>query len=121
MKALVVDDSSVMRRIHIKALAQAGIHEVDQAVDGKQALQKVEQNQYDLILMDWNLPNLSGVEAVKTIRSQGLDIPIIMISSNMKKTRIIEALEAGATYYFIKPYKQDEFLDKLRKIMENQS
>ncbi|MHC4662722.1 MAG: response regulator [Planctomycetota bacterium] len=118
MKVLVVDDSAVMRRILIRTLSGIGIIHIDQASDGKQAVNAVMEGSYDLVLMDWNLPNMPGIEAVKSIRSKGLSVPIVMVTSNMQKNHVVEALKAGVTYYFIKPFKGDEFVEKIQEILK---
>ncbi|HRK35070.1 MAG TPA: response regulator, partial [Candidatus Hydrogenedentes bacterium] len=105
MRALVVDDSGVMRKILIGALGRANITEVDQAADGKEAVEAVLMNDYDLVLMDWNMPNMLGIDAVRAIRASGKTMPIIMVTTEAEKGRVIEALKAGANNYVIKPFE----------------
>ena len=82
MKALVVDDSAVMRKVLIGALTRAGITEVDQAADGGEAVKATGSQEYGLVLMDWNMPNKLGIDAVKEIRSSGQQMPICIEIGN---------------------------------------
>lgn len=104
MKALVVDDSGLMRRILLAALAKAEIDDVVQAADGTEAVAAVVEQDFDLVLMDWNLPNLKGIDAIREIRRMGCDMPIIMVTSEAEKVRVIEAIKAGADNYVVKPF-----------------
>ena len=89
MRALVVDDSAVMRKVLIGVLARLGIRDVDQASDGTQAVLAVSKNEYGLVLMDWNMPHMVGVDAVKAIRAAGQKMPIIMVTTEPDKERAI--------------------------------
>jgi two-component system chemotaxis response regulator CheY len=115
MKALVVDDSAVMRKILIGALGRAQITDVDQASDGREAVEAVAKTDYALVLMDWNMPNLLGIDAVREIRAQGKSVPIIMVTTEAEKSRVIEALKAGANNYIIKPFEPDAIVDKIQQ------
>lgn len=117
MKALVVDDSAVMRKILIGALSQAGITEVGEAADGQQAVAAAAAGGIDLILMDCNLPNMLGIDAVKAIRSAGQAMPIIMVTTEAERLRVIEALRAGANDYIVKPFKPETVAAKIQETM----
>ncbi len=114
MKGLVVDDSAVMRKVLIGALSRANITDVDQAADGAEAVEAVERESYDLILMDWNMPNLLGIDAVRAIRANGKTMPIIMVTTEAEKSRVIEALKAGAQNYIIKPFAPAAIVAKIQ-------
>lgn len=114
MKVLVVDDSTVMRKVLIGALSRANITEVDQASDGAEAVQAVQQNDYTLVLMDWNMPNMLGIDAVRAIRAQGKTTPIIMVTTEAEKSRVIDALKAGANNYVIKPFEPATIVAKIQ-------
>lgn len=118
MKALVVDDSAVMRKVVIGALSRAEIINVDQAADGKEAVEAVKENDYGLILMDWNMPNMLGIDAVKEIRALGNTTPIIMVTTEAEKSRVVEALKAGANNYIIKPFEPTTIVDKIKAVLE---
>jgi two-component system, chemotaxis family, chemotaxis protein CheY len=117
MKALVVDDSAVMRKVLIGALGRAEITEVGQAADGQEAVDAVEKDDYGLVLMDWNMPNMLGIDAVKAIRANGKTMPIIMVTTEAEKSRVIEALKAGANNYIIKPFEPATIVSKIQEVM----
>ena len=117
MKALVVDDSAVMRKILIGALGQAGIAEVGEAADGAQAVAAVKEGGIGIILMDWNMPNMLGIDAVKAIRAAGATVPIIMVTTEAEKLRVIEALKAGANNYIVKPFKPETVAAKVQETL----
>lgn len=117
MKALVVDDSAVMRKVLIGALGRANIDQVDQAADGREAVEAAKANDYGLILMDWNMPNMLGIDAVKAIREMGKTMPIIMVTTEAEKSRVIEALKAGANNYVIKPFEPATIVSKIQEVL----
>lgn len=117
MKALVVDDSAVMRKVLIGALGRAQINEVDQAADGQEAVDACEAGEYDLVLMDWNMPNMLGIDAVRAIRANGKTMPIIMVTTEAEKSRVIEALKSGANNYIIKPFEPTTIVAKIQEVL----
>lgn len=117
MRALVVDDSAVMRKVLIGALSRASITEVDQAADGVEAVDATQEKDYDLVLMDWNMPNMLGIDAVRAIRASGKKMPIIMVTTEAEKVRVIDALKAGATNYIIKPFEPTTIVSKIQEVM----
>lgn len=117
MKALVVDDSAVMRKVLIGALARANITDVGQAADGKEAVDAVMNEEFGLVLMDWNMPNMLGIDAVREIRAKGKTVPIIMVTTEAEKTRVIEALKAGANNYIIKPFEPATIVAKIQDVL----
>jgi two-component system chemotaxis response regulator CheY len=118
MKALVVDDSEVMRKVLVGALARADITDVEQASDGKEAVEKVAAGNYDLVLMDWYMPNMLGIDAVRKIRGSGNKVPIIMVTTEAEKSRVIEALKAGANNYIIKPFEPSAIVAKIKDMLD---
>ncbi len=117
MRALVVDDSAVMRKVLIGALGRANITDVDQAADGVEAVSATESQDYDLILMDWNMPNMLGIDAVRKIRENGKTMPIIMVTTEAEKSRVIDALKAGAQNYVIKPFEPATIVTKIQDVL----
>jgi len=117
MKALVVDDSAVMRKVLIGALSRANITDIDQAADGVEAVSAVEKTDYDLVLMDWNMPNMLGIDAVRGIRARGKKMPIIMVTTEAEKSRVIDALKAGASNYVIKPFEPTTIVSKIQEVL----
>ena len=121
MKVLVVDDSSAMRKILVSCLSMMGIAEADQAVDGEEAVTACETEEYGLVLMDWNMPKMLGIDALKQIRASGKKVPIIMVTTETEKNRVIEALKAGANNYIIKPFKPDQIKSKIEDTLAKAS
>lgn len=118
MKALVVDDSAVMRKVLIKALNRVEITDVVQAKDGQEAVDACANDQFDLILMDWNMPFMLGIDALREIRAKGIATPVIMVTTEAEKARVVEALQAGANNYVIKPFQEDVMDEKIKSVLE---
>ena len=114
-KVLVVDDSGVMRKIVIRSLAAVGITDVVEAADGAKGFEAFQAESFDMVLTDWNMPNRSGLELLQDIRGAGSDVPVIMITTEAEKTRVLEAIQAGASDYLAKPFEQDTLREKLEK------
>jgi two-component system, chemotaxis family, chemotaxis protein CheY len=114
MKALVVDDSMTIRRIVIKALGMVGITDTVQAADGVEALSAVNEQDFDVILLDWNMPKLTGIDTLRSIRKAGKTTPVIMVTTEAEKSRVIEAIKAGANDYLIKPFAPDQLAAKVK-------
>jgi two-component system chemotaxis response regulator CheY len=116
-KILVVDDSAVMRKIIKKNIKESGllVDEFADAGDGKQALDVVSHDNIDLILCDWNMPNMSGLEFVKTLRSLNLPkkIPVVVITTEGSDSKKSEAKESGADGYLTKPFTPEQLRNAL--------
>ncbi len=120
--SLVVDDSPVMRRILAGVLKkQCGFGEVVEAGDGVEAVESVKRHDFDLILLDWNMPNMLGIDALKQIRWLGSKTPVIMVTSEVERSSILAALEAGANDYLIKPFTADTVEKRVKKILYRHS
>ena len=117
MKALVVDDSSVMRKVLIKGLAQMGITEVYEAGDGQEAVDAVASEHYDLVLMDWNMPRMLGIDALRAMRAGGAKVPVVMVTTEAEKSRVLEAIKSGANNYLIKPFNQEMLAAKIKDVL----
>ena len=120
-KVLIVDDSSVMRKIiqkNIKA-AKLVVDEFVEAADGKDALEKIKGGIPDLILCDWNMPNMTGIEFIKTLHSTGeySNIPIVMITTEGSDSMRKEAADAGAKGYVTKPFTPEQLSVELGKFL----
>ncbi len=121
MKILLIDDSATMRKIQRNVLTQMGYTDVVEAEDGEHAIHQMKAQQFaiDLILCDWNMPKMNGIEFVRKIRSvENLQkIPIIMVTTEAERERIIEALKAGAKGYVVKPFTPDVLKAKIEEII----
>jgi len=116
MRILIVDDSSTMRRIIGNVVQQLGVakEDFDEAEDGVVAWKLFkEKNNYDVVLTDWNMPNMNGLELVKTIRKENKTIPIVMITTEGGKGEVITALKAGVNNYIVKPFSAEVLKEKL--------
>jgi len=117
---LVVDDSRIMRNIVKNTFSELNIPcQYLEAPDGKQALQLLETNTVNLIFLDWNMPEMDGLEFLKRVRSMPnyKDLPIIMVTSEAAKYHVVEALQQGATDYIVKPVNERVFREKLSDIV----
>ena len=117
MKALVVDDSLTIRRIVIKALSLVGISDATEAGDGAEAVKAAGESEFDLILLDWNMPKMSGIDALRTLRQAGKKTPVIMVTTEAEKSRVIEAIKTGANDYLIKPFSPDQLAAKVKAVL----
>ena len=118
MKILVVDDFATMRRILKNVLKEIGFSNTSEAENGRHALRELKKNKYDLILCDWNMPEMSGLELLKQIRADDelKDLPFVMVTAEAQKDNIIEAVQAGVTNYVVKPFTAKTINDKLTKV-----
>ena len=112
---LVADDSGTMRKIIIRSLNSVGISSVVEAADGSQAVALFSPGKFDLVLTDWNMPGKSGLEVIKEIRAQDGRVPIIMITTEAEKSRVIQAIQAGVSDYLVKPFTAETLREKLEK------
>ena len=117
---LVVDDSRIMRNIVKNYFSEQKIPcQYLEAADGSEALEILAKQPIDMILLDWNMPKLSGIDFLKKVRAipKHAKMPIIMVTSESAKYNVIEALKMGATDYIIKPINGKLFADKISKII----
>lgn len=119
MSILVVDDFNTMRRIVRSLLKQLGFNNVDEAVDGDDALSKIAIKEYALVLSDWNMEPKSGIELLREVRQseQHKDIPFILITAESKVENIVEAKKAGVNQYIVKPFNAKTLKEKLSTVI----
>ncbi|CAG9415579.1 chemotaxis response regulator CheY [Providencia alcalifaciens] len=117
---LVVDDFSTMRRIVRNLLKELGFNKIEEAEDGVDALDKIRAGNIDFVVADWNMPNMDGLELLKTIRGDDAlkHIPVLMVTAEAKKENIIAAAQAGASGYVVKPFTAAILEEKLNKVFE---
>ena len=119
LKILIVDDSPTMRRILINTVQKAGYTEVKDAEDGKDALAKLMAGEYDLLMTDWNMPNMNGLELIEAVREDNKmkDLPILMVTTRNIKDDIVNAIKAGANGYIVKPFDTRTLNNKIDEII----
>ena len=118
MNSLIVDDSSTMRKLILDALHHVGIGHADEASDGAEAVERCRGRRYDLILMDWNMPTMSGVDALMAIRKLGSKAAIVMVTTESEKDRVVEAIQDGADSYVIKPFQIPVFVERIEAVLK---
>ncbi|CAA9312382.1 MAG: Chemotaxis regulator - transmits chemoreceptor signals to flagellar motor components CheY [uncultured Lysobacter sp.] len=120
IKILIVDDFSTMRRIVKNLLNDLGFFNTAEADDGTTAIEELRKAKYDLIITDWNMPGMAGIDLLKHVRADaGLcKTPVLMVTAEAKREQIIEAAQAGVNGYVIKPFTAGTLSEKLGKIFE---
>ena len=120
MKILLVDDSRTMRNIQKKTLETMGGVEFSEAADGLEALTVIagHPEPFNLILIDWNMPNMDGITLVKKIRERDKSTPLIMATTEAEKQRVLDAIRAGVNNYVVKPFTPVALLEKVKMTLE---
>jgi two-component system chemotaxis response regulator CheY len=118
MKILLVDDSNTMRRIEKNTLEKMGYTDIHEASDGVEAIAKLGAGGFELVMMDWNMPNMTGIDALKAIKADPAlkAVPVIMVTSESEKARILEAIQAGAANYVVKPFQPEILQEKISAV-----
>ena len=114
---LIVDDAIFMRMMLKDILVKAGYNVVGEAEDGAKALEKYRELHPDLVFMDITMPNVTGLQAVRNIRAEFPDASVIMCSAMGQQTMVIEAIQAGAKDFIVKPFQTDRVLGAVRRIL----
>lgn len=119
IKVLVVDDFATMRRIVKGILKQLGFGNIIEAEDGAAALSELKREKFGLIVSDWNMPNMTGLDLLKAVRGDGelKGIPFIMVTAEGQKENVIAAVKAGVSNYVVKPFTPETFGEKLQKVL----
>lgn len=119
MKILVVDDFATMRRIIRNILKQIGFENIEEAEDGEQAYAKLKSGSFKFVVTDWNMPNLDGLGLLKKVRSDPelKNLPVLMVTAESEKEKVIEAIKAGVSNYIVKPFTAEVLKEKMDKIL----
>jgi two-component system chemotaxis response regulator CheY len=120
MKILVVDDMSTMRRIVKNIMKQLGYANVDEAENGKDALDKLKAESFGFVISDWNMPVMTGIELLRAIRSDDKlkALPVLMVTAEAQKENLVEAIQAGVSNYIVKPFTAEVLQEKMNKIFK---
>jgi two-component system chemotaxis response regulator CheY len=119
MNVLIVDDYKTMLRIIKGLLQQLGFNNVDEATDGGMALTKLKEKKYGLVISDWNMEPMTGLELLKHVRSDaGLkDLPFIMVTAESKTDNVVAAKQAGVSNYIVKPFNAETLKSKIAAVL----
>ncbi len=117
MKILLIDDSKTMRKIQKGILIKMGYTDLEEACDGLDGLSKVGSFEPDLLLVDWNMPNMDGLTFVKEYRAKGHKKPVLMVTTEAEKARVIEAIKAGVNNYVVKPFTPDLLQQRIEETL----
>ncbi|HUW52696.1 MAG TPA: chemotaxis response regulator CheY [Rhodanobacter sp.] len=122
MKILVVDDFSTMRRIVRNLLVELGFSNplIQEADDGQNAIEMLRKTPVDLVVTDWNMPNMTGIELLRAIRAEPAlkGLPVLMVTAENNRDQIIAAAQAGVNGYIVKPFTAITLQEKINKIFE---
>lgn len=119
MNVLIVDDYKTMLRIIRNLLHEVGFRNIDEASDGASALENLKSKQYDLVLSDWNMEPMTGLELLKRVRSDAslAQIPFIMVTAEAKTENVVAAKKAGVNNYIVKPFNAATLRSKLTSVI----
>lgn len=117
MRIMLIDDSRTMRNIQKAVLTQLGYTEVCEACDGQDALSKVGAFKPELILVDWNMPNMDGLTFIKAYRQTNKTTPMIMVTTEAERSRVIDAIKAGVNNYVVKPFTPDLLSQRINETL----
>jgi len=118
MKIMLVDDSRTIRNIQKKILIEIGYTDIQEAGDGVEALNLYKESKPDLMLVDWNMPNMNGLTLIQTIRQMDKAIPLIMCTTEAEKSRVLEAVKAGVNNYVVKPFTAETLSEKINQTLD---
>ena len=119
MKILVVDDYATMRRIIRNLLSQLGYTDIEEAADGAAALQVLRQQRFELVISDWNMEPMTGLQLLKEVRADARlkDLPFIMVTAESKTENVIAAKQAGVSNYIVKPFNAETLKQKIASVL----
>jgi len=120
LNILVVDDFATMRRIVRKALKQLGYNHIFEADDGTSALEVLKKEKIQFIISDWNMPQMPGIELLKTVRSteEWKSLPFLMVTAEGQREYVLEAVKQKVSNYIVKPFTPEVLREKINKILE---
>ncbi|MFZ2587066.1 MAG: chemotaxis response regulator CheY [Alphaproteobacteria bacterium] len=119
MRILVVDDFQTMRRIIINLMKQLGFNNCSEADDGSTGWDKIQGEKFDLIISDWNMPKMTGMDFLRKVRADERykTTPFIMVTAEGKRENVIAAVQAGVSNYIVKPFNAATLKEKLVKVI----
>ena len=123
LRILVVDDFATMRRIIRNLLQDLGFSNIAEADDGNTAWPMLQNGSYDLLITDWNMPGMPGLDLLKAVRADArlAKLPVLMLTAEAKREQIVEAAQAGVNGYVVKPFTAQTLKEKIDKILASQA
>jgi len=120
IKVLIVDDFATMRKVVRNLLKQVGYEDIVEAEDGVMALKALKAQKIDVIVSDWNMPNMTGLELLKAVRADAelAKTPFLMVTAEALQDNVVAAVKAGVNNYIVKPFTAEVLNEKIKKIME---
>jgi two-component system chemotaxis response regulator CheY len=121
IKVLIVDDFATMRKVIRNLLKQVGYEDIVEAEDGVMALKALKAQKIDVIVSDWNMPNMTGLELLKAVRADSdlAKTPFLMVTAEALQDNVVAAVKAGVNNYIVKPFTAEVLNEKIKKIMES--
>jgi two-component system, chemotaxis family, chemotaxis protein CheY len=121
VKILVVDDFATMRKVVRNLLKQGGYDDIVEAEDGVMALKALKSQKIDLVVSDWNMPNMSGLELLKAVRADAelAKTPFLMVTAEALQDNVVAAVKAGVNNYIVKPFTAEVLNEKIKKLVES--
>ena len=123
LKILIVDDLQSMRSTVRSILKQIGFTHISEAGDGLQALSQLKKSKHDLLITDWNMPNMDGISLIRMIRGDAdlKDLLVLMVTAEADKEHVVQAIKVGISDYIVKPFTADTLQAKIEKIFSHKS
>jgi two-component system chemotaxis response regulator CheY len=120
LKILVVDDFATMRKVIRNLLKQVGYEDIVEAEDGVAAMRILKSQKVDMVISDWNMPNMTGLELLKAVRADAdlTKIPFLMVTAEALQDNVVEAVKSGVSNYIVKPFTAEVLNEKIAKILE---
>ena len=121
MRILVVDDSSTMRRIIINTLNKIGHKECYEAANGREGVERLATTTVDMVITDWNMPEMSGIEFIRALRGNEATkkLPVLMVTTNAAQDDILQAMQVGVNNYVVKPFTPDTIREKIESSLKS--
>ncbi len=121
IKILVVDDFATMRKVVRNLLKQVGYEDIVEAEDGVMPLKALKSQKIDVVVSDWNMPNMSGLELLKAVRADAdlAKTPFLMVTAEALQDNVVAAVKAGVSNYIVKPFTAEVLNEKIKKIMDS--
>ncbi|MDH5445147.1 MAG: response regulator [Gammaproteobacteria bacterium] len=118
-KIMIADDMQMMRRLLKSSLLKAGFADITEAINGEELLTKLDEQKFDLIICDWDMPKMSGYDALQFIRKHDAhkNIPFVMVTAVADSEKVKQAIQMGINDYIIKPIKPEHFVDKVKNVL----